>query len=154
MDTFETKIFYRGVSEKHLIDRPYIVTPRMNRRPKDSTDNFHNIADKWFQDKFGIPYRSCGVFVTSRRLSATLHAATPSHVVRVIPISDYRFCWSPKAVDLFFLASRFATSSANLINAKLESLGYTERDLGEAYASGHEVMIYCSSYIAIPVGVK
>lgn len=148
--TFESLSFYRGVSRKYTIDRPYLVVPRRDRRPKNSSTRFHEVADAWFETNFGVRYRSQGVFVTSRPLTASTYAATPAHVVRVIPTSKYRYCWSPNVSDLLFAASSLEAASSVEIGKWLEGARYQEIGLNEAHSMGHEVMLFCDQYIAIP----
>lgn len=135
------------------IDRPSLLTPRRDRRPRNSSGRFHEIADRWFELSFGIAYRSHGLFLTSRQISASTYAETPDHVMRVIPLSTYRYCWSPAVSDLLFAATKLATSSKEEIEAYLESAQFRETDLEDAHKAGHEVMLYCEQYISIPVGL-
>lgn len=151
MSTFEVLPFYRGVSQKYPSDRPSLLTPRHDRRPKNSSIAFHEIADRWFERRFGVRYRSQGVFITSGLLSATTYAASPAHVMRVVPLSDYRFCWSPRVSDLLFGANKFDKSSTDEIEVYLDSADYRDHGLQEAHDAGHEVMLHCERYIAIPV---
>ena len=153
MSTFEILAFYRGVSATYPTDRPLLLKPRRDRRPKNSSSIFHDVADRWFNTHFGIAYRSHGLFLTSRPMSASTYAETPAHVMRVVPVSVYRYCWSPEVSDLLFAATRLATSSAETIEAYLDSAKYMEMGLQEAHKAGHEVMLYCEQYIAIPVGL-
>ena len=141
------------MSSKHSVDAPLIKEPRRNRRPKDSPENFHQAADKWFLQKFGISYRSQGVFVTSRRLTAQAYAASPAHTMRIVPISAYRYCWSTKVSDLLFAAKKMINASEEEIHQFLLGAGYQDHSLEEAHASGHEVMLYCERFVAIPAGL-
>lgn len=150
MSTFESLIFYRGVSEDNPTDHPYIKQTRKNRKPRASSQHFHNIANQWFIQKFGISYRSEAIFVTSLKLSATTYAATEKHLVRVIPISAYRYCWSSKISDLLFAAKELENASEENIKRTLDFAEYREDDLQEAHKSGHEVMLFCEEYICIP----
>lgn len=151
MKTFECLSFFRGMSEKYPTDRPFVHRVRSHRRPKDSSQNFHGIADQWFYERFGIRYRSNVVCVTSRELTALAYAATPAHVMRIVPLSEYRYCWSPNASDLLFLAKEMAQASQKEIFSALELLGYQEDGLEKASATGHEVMLHCDLYLAIPI---
>ncbi len=153
MSTFETLSFYRGVSDKYPTDRPSILMPRRDRSPKHSSVAFHEIADRWFKRRFGVAYRSQGLCITSRQMSASTYAKTQAHVMRVVPLSDYRYCWSPSVSDLLFAATRMAVSSAEAIEDYLDSVQYREVGLDEAHDVGHEVMLYCERYIAIPIGL-
>lgn len=151
MDSFETLTFFRGVSARYDPQQPTIHDMRRNRRPKDTSIEFHNIADRWFLSHFGVSYRSQALLLTSRQLTAQAYAATPAHVMRILPLSRYRYCWSPNAVDLLFAAKRLDGAIPSEVEAHLTSLDYREDDLAEAHAAGHEVMLHCERYIAIPV---
>jgi hypothetical protein len=54
---------------------------------------------------------------------------------------------------LLFAATRFATSAEDEIKDYLNSAEYREVGLSEAHELGHEVMLYCEKYIAIPRGI-
>jgi hypothetical protein len=151
MSTFESLAFFRGVSARYPTDRPFIQIPRKDRLPKNSPVLFHEIANAWFKSRFGIQYRSRAIFLTSRIISATAHAQNQATVVRVIPLTLYTFCWSPTVSDLLF-AARSLTSRPE-IEAFLERALYSEANLSEAHASGHEVMLACDSYVAIPTNL-
>lgn len=149
--SFEALCFYRGMSSKYPTDRPYIREPRRDRRPRDSSPSFHEIADEWFFGRFGVKYRSQGTFVTANKLTATAYAASPGHVARVVPLSEYTYCWSPQVSDLLFKAKELANADPTAVRHFLESAQYQESDLALAHESGHEVMLHCSRYVAIPV---
>lgn len=151
MSTFESLVFYRGVSKDNPTDYPYVKTTRKDRKPRASSEHFHKIADQWFLENFGVAYRSQAIFTTSLALSAGTYAASEKHLVRVIPISAYKYCWSPIISDLLFTAKDYAKANEEDINLKLDSAGYREDDLLEAHKSGHEVMLFCDEYICIPV---
>lgn len=139
------------MTSEYPTDRASLVVPRMDRRPRDSSLAFHEAADQWFESRFGVRYRSQSVFVTASPLSARIYAASPSHVMRVIPMSTYKYCWSPAVSDLIFAATKYADGSHEQVNAYLDQAAYRESELNEAHASGHEVMLSCERYIAIPV---
>lgn len=115
--------------------------------------HFHEVSDRWFESHFGVAYRSHGLFLTSGLISASSHAATPDHVMRIIPLTSYRYCWSPAISDLLFAATKLAASPREEIEAYLDSMQYREVDLEDAHKTGHEVMLYCEQYISIPVGL-
>lgn len=151
MQTFESLPFYRGVSVKHPLDRAIIVTPRKDRRPRDTNIQLHTEADNWFLQNFGVAYRSQAVFVTPQIHIARGYAATPNHVVRVIPLSSYTFCWSRKIADMLTLCMNPADTRP--IACKLHGSEYIESNLADAHHSGNEVMLKCDSYISIPLGL-
>lgn len=151
MSSFESLVFYRGVSSSYAVDRPSILEPRRDRRPKNSSIDFHTAADNWFLKRFGIAYRSQGLFLCARMLTAHAYAASPAHVMRIVPLSAYRYCWSPTISDLLFAATKLASAETSEVEKHLDSAGYREEGLADAYAAGHEVMLHCERYIAIPV---
>jgi hypothetical protein len=151
--SFESLSFYRGTSAKYPEKIPSVIKPRNDRRPKNSSIRFHEIADTWFEKNFGIRYRSQGVFLTSSKLTAAAYAETPSHVMRVVPISEYRFCWSPSVSDLLFGAKRLENAESNEIQSYLDSMNYREYDLKDAHEKSCEVMLYCKEYVCIPIGL-
>lgn len=153
MSTFESLVFYRGMSEEFPTDRVSLVVPRTDRRPRNSSLAFHEAADQWFESHFGVRCRSRGVFVTARPEATLVYAASPSHVMRVIPLSTYKYCWSPTVSDLLFAATEYADGAPDSVNAYLDRARYQQSDLDAAHASGHEVMLSCDRYVAIPIGL-
>ncbi len=152
VSTFESLVFYRGMSKEYPTDRASLVVPRKDRRPRNSSLAFHEAADQWFESRFGVRYRSQAVFVTASPVAALVYAASPLHVMRVIPLSTYKYCWSPAVSDLIFAATKYANGTHEQVNAYLDQAMYRESELNEAHASGHEVMLSCERYVAIPVG--
>jgi hypothetical protein len=151
MSSFESLIFYRGVSVKYEIDRPSVIEMRRDRIPKNSSIDFHLAADNWFLKRFGVAYRSQALFLCSRQLTAQTYAASPKHVMRIVPLTAYKYCWSPKVSDLLFAATTFATADVSMVENHLDSVGYREDGLTDAHDAGHEVMLHCERYMAIPV---
>lgn len=146
-------MFVRGVSAGYDALRPSVHQMRLDRRPKDSSLRFHEIADDWFYAKFGIRYRSQSLMTTSRVLTAQAYAASTAHVMRVLPLAEYRYCWSPNAMDLLFLAKQLVDAPKEEVVESLEKLDYRENDLHEAHLSGCEVMLHCSTYVTIPLNL-
>lgn len=153
VDSFETLTFLRGVSNRYPTDAPVVITPRRDRRPRDSQLAFHVAADRWFKRRFGIAYRSEALFLTPNLLTAQNYGYSPEHVLRVLPLGTYRYCWSEKVVDLLFLAKELERAAAKEIEARLDELAYREDGLGEASLKGHEVMLHCERCIGIPISL-
>lgn len=153
MPSFEVLTFIRGASARYPTDRPSIQEPRKNRRPRHSNLRFHQIADAWFTENFGVPYRSQGLFLTSSVGLASRYAETAAHVLRVLPLGEYRYCWSPNVQDLLFAATELADASDERIRQYLSSAHYQETSLSSAWECGHEVMLICERYVAIPIGL-
>lgn len=148
IESFETIKFYRGLRNVGDIENPFIKKVRRDRRPKDLSAEVHRDADLWFLNRFGVAYRSQAVFLTGSKLIANNYASNPCNVVRVIPLGEYSYCWSPKRKDLIFYCSENPSVS---INDYLDASDYRNTSLRDAAVSGNEVMLFCESYLAIPV---
>jgi hypothetical protein len=152
-ESFEVLSFYRGVSAKVPLDRPSIHAVRRDRRPRDSNYSFHTIADEWFLSRFGVRYRSGALFVVSNLMHAGNYAETPLHVMRIIPLDAYTYCWSPVYRDLLFIQARLVDTKPKSVFDALDLGMYRESDLHSASVSGHEVMLYCEKYLAVPISL-
>ena len=91
--------------------------------------------------------------LTSRLVTAHAYAATAAHVMRVIPLTGYQYCWSPKTSDLLFAAKKLERATTQEIEEYLISQDYREDDLSGAHESGHEVMLFCNVYVVIPLHI-
>lgn len=149
METFETLSFYRGKSDDISVDAPSICETRKDRAPRNTPPEIHERADAWFEMKFGIKYRSQAIFLTSSQYTARGYAASDKHVFRIIPIGPYNYCWSTKIGDMLSIYIESSTSSS--IDDVLKKANYIETNLKDARDSGHEVMLFCEKYIAIPI---
>ncbi|MGF6110391.1 hypothetical protein [Pseudomonas frederiksbergensis] len=149
MFSFETLSFYRGLSNRYEVAHPTVHATRMDRQPRDTRQNIHDVADNWFFERFGVRYRSQAVFVSSDTSVAAAYAASPDHIVRVIPLGAYKYCWSSQLSDLLEIGMHnpdIEDFKSDLVNAH-----YKEDCLDDAHRLGHEVMIFCESYVCIPV---
>ena len=73
--------------------------------------------------------------------------------MRIVPLTGYRYCWSAKVADLLFKAKELANAEQSSIAAFLEEAQYQESDLEGAYRAGHEIMLSCDLFVAIPVSL-
>lgn len=149
--SFESLAFFRGVSKSMPMDQVTVHKVRKFRQPRNSEQEFHDLADDWFLRKFGVRYRSTSLFVTSSLQHAARYAESAEHIVRIIPLSNYSYCWSPDLEDLTYAQSRLKPFSQKVVDSYLDKAGYRETDLQGAHASGNELMLLCESYMAIPI---
>ncbi|WP_143451073.1 hypothetical protein [Janthinobacterium sp. BJB301] len=149
ISSFETLEFYRGISDTDKIVSPIVHKTRMDRLPRNMSKHLHDEADRWFEQHFGIKYRSQALFVSSSWDTARNYASDDNHVVRIIPTTPYRFCWSPELADLIEYVA--TANTGQTISDFLSQNGYLDADLMAAHASGNEVMVHCREYIAFPV---
>lgn len=150
MSSFEQFSFYRGLSDRYEIAHPTVHKTRKNRCPRDMRQDLHTAADDWFLGEFGVRYRSQSIFLISKVDIAATYSATPLHVARIVPLGGYRYCWSSQLNDLLEIC--LSNPDIDSFNSDLASAHYREDCLEEAHRLGHEVMLFCESYICIPVG--
>ena len=151
MYSFENLQFYRGLSSGHDLTKPTILKTRKDRKPRDLPEHIHSTADQWFFDVFGVRYRSQSLFVTSDLNVAAAYAFSSSHIARILPLGDYSFCWSKDVRDMMELF--IGNSSMSPVREQLESANYIQTDLNAAHGRGHEVMLFCDTYICIPINL-
>jgi hypothetical protein len=149
IESFETLPFLRGVNASKPTDRPYISAVRAGRKPRDTPMEIHLAADAWFFSRFGVSFRSNAVFVSSAPVVAVGYAGSAQHIVRVLPLTSYQFCWSRKYSDALTIFKGIARPED--VPRVLEGAEYVSTDLSAAHRSGHELMLHCAHYLSIPV---
>jgi len=119
---------WRGVKNKDEIGTPGIwtKTPYSNRKNLDTPNQLSDDMNDLFIDKFGIPIRSNGVFVTKSPQDASTYSDYKADAFRikkddryydlvnstyystgrktpymVFPIGDYKYFWNESIVDLY-----------------------------------------------------
>jgi hypothetical protein len=102
-------------------------------------------------NRFGLKFRSAAIFVTSDLSSAARYAHTPQHVSRIVPLGDYRFCWSPLVADMLCIPEFLYFESEQKLFSALDRFQYQCDDLSSANQSGNEVMLSCEHYIGMPI---
>lgn len=98
-DDVEGHLIYRGMNlsiktQSILLQR----NVRMDRRPRDTRKDVHEIFDRYFKDRFGINYRTQSMFVSGNNHIV----ADYGHPYIVFPIGDYDYCWSIISDDLMY----------------------------------------------------
>ena len=135
-----TRLMYRGMRNK---TKSFMKVPvRQDRKPKSTDRDIHNLADKWFDEKFGFKARSAAAFVTGDFNEALDYGA----LYAIFPIGDFKFVWSKKSFDLFVSLFDLAGTVK-----KLEMLEFKDTDLDDALKSGNEIMLHCKEYYAVAV---
>lgn len=88
---------------------------RKDRRPRDTSEFFHDLVNSGFKAVFGVPVRSECVFCTGNKSSAELYGA----VSKIWPSDDFAVYWSPDILDLF----KMRISRPNLSTDSLKAFG-------------------------------
>lgn len=119
---------------------------RNNRKPRDTQQEYSDLIDDWFKDKFGVRYRSAGTFATGNFTDAGMYGV----VYSLFPIGEFSFCWSPVVSDMTMKLVKYKLSNEagnevdhDDIIAGLHNANYQDTDLVGAIKSGHEIMLYC-----------
>lgn len=152
MSSFEKLAFYRGLSKNYEISQPTVHATRKNRLPRDMQQYIHEAADNWFFESFGVRYRSQSIFLSSNINIVSAYAATPDHIARVIPLGPYRYCWSSQITDLLEICMH--ATDVNIFRDELANSRYKEEGLADAHRLGHEVMLFCDSYVCVPINCQ
>ena len=84
---------YRGMEAFNAIVGYGI--PRLDRKPKDTHQVVHEMADEWFLKKFGWRARSQGLFVSTKE-----YVGLYGDKYIIFPVGDYKYVFSPKVHDL------------------------------------------------------
>ncbi len=146
-------ILYRGMksntisSEIEYQDNDvtiYLKGVRKNRLPLTTGNRNHARFDSYFDQLFGVPYRTVSLFATGSYLQAEEYARYSEFgkVFVILPKGNFTFIWSPSIRDLYL--------NANVIqNIDMAKKHYTNKDLISAIHSGSEIMIDCDAYYAI-----
>lgn len=137
----------RSVHHSDMSLRQVHVT-RKDRHPRDLSPEIHASANEWLMKNFGVFYRSQSVFVTSDLNVAVAYADSSAQVARVVPIDNYSFCWSKQLRNMMELF--IGGVVIGRVHQELDAAGYTKSDLSSAHSSGHEVILFCDSYLSIP----
>lgn len=156
------KMFYRGTYKADWREPITPITPRTDRRPKDTNKVLHNLVDDLLEKKFGWRPRSEGIFTSSHRGMVAGYGNTFS----VWPIGDYKFVWSDEARDMFnSLRAMLKLSSSDMDNSntvlkalkdsgnqnKIKKLvdSFQDTNLAAAWKSGNEVVFSCKQYYLV-----
>jgi hypothetical protein len=139
---------YRGL--RTGVDVFAKLNVRKDRKPKDMPPEFHEALNDYLVKKFGIPYRSESIFVTSRRNDA----ASYGDVCYVFPIGDFTFIWDKIIddpwIDLVDRNRWLGNYEVKDFVTYLEAHdSYQDTDFIGAAISENEIMIACDSYYAI-----
>lgn len=148
-----------------------IITPRVDRQPRNMPKKFHTLIDDWFKDKFGLKARSAGVFAfgvkssnTAASYAASSNKGQGGFACVIFPIGPFKYVWSPEVHDLyadFGWAGCIIQDGENTgeidvqkFHRYLETLDYKSTDLSAALQSKNEIMLVCDKYLALSVPIK
>lgn len=130
-----------------------LISPRLERKPKDTPADIHNFMNQLFVEAFGYPYRN-GIFTTSSQSTAAAYGT----VCVVFPIGELKFIWSKSINDLFYqideIYSKEAYDDVDTINQNpqlkqefVELVNtYQSNNLADAINVRHEIIFANNCY--------
>jgi hypothetical protein len=138
-----------------------IITPKKNRKPRDTDPIIHKKFDELFMKYHGIKARSEAVFTTPDYTVAGYYGVGGL----VFPIGDFKYLWNPNVKDLttnpggkdytqkpwykqIFNEIMILISKDESIEDVMEGTvrDYKSTGLKDAMRSNNEIMIFCDKY--------
>jgi len=131
-----------------MLINPYL---NMARRPRDTSRELHEMADAWFEQKFGLRFRSRALFCSGNPHEAGDYCDNEHVLISLEPIGEYAFCYSPNCVDMYRHFKRLSSGrrQQDEVWQELESLEYRLVSNGSwdvAAASGCEITIFAHKF--------
>ena len=146
--------------DKENILEYYVIRPRMNRQPTDTSQQVHEFLDDWFNDHFGFRARSQAVFAFGQKVKQG-DIDNYGKPYMIFPVGDFDYVWSPTVEDLYAqtigmkLEIDFRmTDWESAYDEFLTNNGYQKKSLEKAVLSRNEVMVKCDFYYAFPMEYK
>jgi hypothetical protein len=150
-------IFYRGVKIPHSeYSNNFLVKTRRDRKPLDTNVEIHKIADDYMLEKFGVRFRSQGVFTLRSESLASFYGNT----FMLFPLGKVNYIWSETHMDLgaallgkeAFLKD-YPEKTAAMIKSIIDDAKYHfNKDLQELKHPEfvrNEVVVDCESYVLV-----
>lgn len=138
---------YRGITGDiaiGVVENTYLCTPR---KPRNSAEFVHKIADEWFENKFGIRARSRTIFCT-QDINQAKQYGKPYKIS--LPLDEsYSLIFSTNVHDIMEMEGelRYFNNKEEIINwleSKEYKIIYSLTDLPEKFNG--EIMLYCKKY--------
>lgn len=133
---------FRGI--KSQSDFLYKTVRLDDRKPKDLSDDDHDLVNKIFTKEYGHPYRN-GLFVTTSAIEAEKYA----NLFFIFPKGEFSCLWNPNIIDLYISLDN--SISGKTRDATLKDLhNYSGNFTNYIKESPNtECMIWCKEYYAI-----
>lgn len=162
-----SQVLYRGM--KPSGDFVYDKVVRKDRVPTSTNIGISERIDEYFKKKFGYPFRSQSIFLTSNYPMASVYG----EIYSIYPVGDFQFLWSPEVKDLYVKLNALMITEYNIHNRFfdqdynegegkkrkerflndldeiIKDFEYQRTDLSTAIDSRREIMIRVNSYHAI-----
>ena len=144
---------FRGMEFNDWPDE-FMAEARMDRRPSSTPSYIHRAVDDYFEDKFGIPFRSASVFAVGDLTTASDYGKV--HII--FPKGKFDFLWCSDIGDMYVDFNHFKDdhgSSQDHLEERyisyLDGLRWQfNKDLPGGIKSENEVMINTADYYVVP----
>lgn len=155
-------IFYRGVELPFHPDSPkaYLAKTRKNRRPLDTNFRVHEIADDYFLKKYGVRFRSQGIFTLRNEDLASFYGNT----FMFFPLGKVNYIWSETQMDLgaSLLGKEFHFPSSQKLKSVIHEIidnakYHFNEDLNlirDPQFTRNEVVVDCENYVLVDALAK
>lgn len=103
---FNIKGLFRGHKiwdEGNITKGFWKITPFEKRLPRDTKASISKLLDQEFENKFGIPLRSKGIFASKDMSIAKDYGKHKNEAFLFFPKNGFRYFWNPEVDDLFTL---------------------------------------------------
>ncbi len=142
---------YRGFSSpilSGLHKNPFRISPR---RPRNTDEMIHTIADSWFYRRYGIYARSRCLLCSTCIEQAKIYAVPPENIMLISPVSPYTIIYSRRVCDMYSITDACPNPyDAGAINTWLDEMCYESVCDQHHIDDKHfgEIMIDCESFCA------
>jgi hypothetical protein len=131
-----------------VFPNPYTT---IDRRPLHSSLSLHTLADAWFVDRFGAPFRSKALFCTGDFYASLEFCREDRLPISIKPAGNFKLCFSERCKDMYrhFQAMPGFPYEKTQVWAELDSLNYQMIENGPwdaAAASGCEIMLLAPAF--------
>lgn len=142
-------MLWRGLDSRQPVLQKII---RQDRKPKDSSGDFNEFYNDFFQTKGFVTNRNNCIYASGKSSVASSYG----NVYAIFPYDGFHFLWSPKISDMFGsfedggMYGDGHETDWDTISAVLNKADYQEdSSLQLAIESHNEIMISGSGYVAV-----
>lgn len=137
-----------------------VITPRMDRKPRDTREDVHEILDEMFYDIFGWKVRSEGVFTSPNLFYVDIFG---KHIYYIFPTNGFKYLYNRTGSDNIYPFIRNVRTQIGMDGfsdrevmdglKRLIKHEYTDRNLERVIKneSQVEVILKCNKYYSLYV---
>lgn len=155
---------YRGMPKQS--DEFIKITPRTDRKPKNSSPVVHDMFNEAFYERHGVKdIRSRAIFCTGSEYDSEIYSHGKISYI-IFPVDGYTYWWGQESSDVFidyrdFLIKndyKYSPLAGEYPDGSMEEFidfaEYTNTNLVRGIKSKNEIMILCKEYYGIRLDTK